>query len=59
MHSYSNLNELLFDSDERRCSILRTPHGDGEDKEKIFVSDFFSDVLNGKKTRKDRSEERL
>ena len=55
MHSYSNLNELLFDSDEKRGSILRTPHGDGEDKETIVVNDFFSDVLNGKKTKKDRS----
>jgi hypothetical protein len=59
VHSYSNLNELLFDSDEKRCSILRTPHGDGEDKETIVVDDFFSDVLSGKKTKKVRSEERL
>lgn len=59
MHSYSNLNELLFDSDEKRGSILRTPHGDGDEKEIIVVNDFFSDVLSGKKAIEVRSEEQL
>ena len=66
VHSYSNLNELLFDTDERGRT-LHTPRNEGgfvvEEKETIAVESFFTNVLSdsshkNKTRRQSRAERR-